>query len=131
MKKRTVTISVVPDYPALKMKMDTKVKSVDMQFAYMDIERQLNNFDQPIYIVVDLTQNDQLPLQATISGALFGPYLNPMIRGWLVVGEHTMGKHVAKQLSFWTGKEHVMWFDTCDECLDYIQDEMLEAFIID
>lgn len=122
--KRTVTVELLDNYPVINMKMEANVKSIDMQYAYMEIERNLNNFMDTVFIVVDLTQNERLPVQATIAGALFGPYLNPKIEQWLVVGEHRVGQQIAKQLSFWTGKEHVEWFACYEDCLTYVQQEI-------
>ena len=131
MYSRTVTVKLLDNYPALNMKMKANVRSIDMQYAYMEIERHLNHFMGTVFIVVDLTENEQLPIQATIAGAMFGPYLNPKIEQWLVVGEHRIGKQIAKQLLFWTGKERVEWFESCEDCLAYIQQEVQQSAMIE
>jgi hypothetical protein len=112
MPELTVSVEAINGYPALMMKWEQKASKEDIKRAYRLISEALEAASSPIYIVVDLRNNIQMPLKETVSGAFFGPYNHPKLATWLVIGGHQMARIVANSLNQMTREQRVEWFDT-------------------
>jgi hypothetical protein len=112
MSEYTVTIKAINGYPALLMTWELKATKEDIKRAYHEIMQALEQSKTPLYVVVDLRRNIQMPLKETVAGAFFGPYNHPKLGAWLVVGGHQMARIVANSLSQMTREHRVEWFDS-------------------
>jgi len=108
---------------AILMQWEATINPSDIMAAYTEIQRILEQATNPIYVVVDLTQNPQMPMRETLTGALFGPYGHPMLAQWLVAGQHNIGLMVARLLERTTGKKQVTWFNTIDDALKFVEQQ--------
>jgi hypothetical protein len=112
MSEETVTVKAINDYPALLMSWELKAKKEDIKKAYHEISQALDEAKSPMYVVVDLRRNIQMPLKETVAGAFLGPYNHPKLAAWLVIGGHRMARIVANSLSQMGREQRVEWFDS-------------------
>jgi hypothetical protein len=117
--KSTIIVKSINEM-ALLMQWEATTNRSDITAAYSEIQRVLEQATSPMYVIVDLTQNPQMPMRETLTGALFGPYGHPMLAQWLVVGKHNIGLMVARLLERTTGKKQVTWFNTIDAALEFV-----------
>ncbi|MDQ7026031.1 MAG: hypothetical protein Q9P01_01670 [Anaerolineae bacterium] len=120
----TVSIRHIDNIPALFMVWDADIKAKDVSQAYQQITTELDQSETLKYIIVDLTSNPNMPFAETLRGALYGPYKHPMLKQWLVVGDHQVGHMVSRLLFSTTGKKHVIWFDSIEDAYDHIENEV-------
>ena len=120
----TVSVSHIQDYPALLMRWDAQPSDEDIRRAYQDIKTNLDAATTRMYVIVDLTADPRMPLLPTLNGALHGPYQHPRLIKWLVAGNHSLGRIVARLLAGATGEQHVVWFNTTDNALDYVNQQI-------
>lgn len=117
----TVQVEAYQDYPAMKMTWDHLVKAEHVLESFREITRLLEKMGPGTYVIVDLLTNPKYPLTATINGALFGPFRDPRLQAWLIVGVNNplarMVEHTLKSVS---GRSNVHWFDTEAQALAYI-----------
>jgi hypothetical protein len=122
MSSATVSVEPVKDYPALVMKWQAYAKPDDIKRAYRIISEALDVAPSPIYIIVDLRENKQMPLKETVSGALFGPYSHRNLAAWFVVGGHQIARVVANSLAQVTRQHRVDWFDTEEDAYNRLKE---------
>lgn len=117
----TVRVERIDHFPAMLMMWETHVREADVLDAFQTITDILEQSDTPMYCVVDLRRNPIFPLRATLHGALFGPYRNPKLKEWLVLGSNPLARTIEKTLSSVTGRKNVSWFMSYEAVLDYLQ----------
>lgn len=120
----TVSVRQIVNFPALLMAWDAHVIPNDVSLAYQQITTELDQSETPKYIIVDLTHNPNMPLSETLQGVLSGPHKHPMLKQWLVIGDHSVGHMVANVLTITTGKGKIAWFDTLENAYDHIKTEV-------
>jgi hypothetical protein len=120
----TITVSVQPvkDYPALIMTWQKFAHPKDIRQAYRTISEALDVATSPIYVIVDLRDNMQMPLKETVTGAVFGPYNHRNLAAWFVIGTHQIARAVAGSLSQITRQHRVEWFDTEEQVYELMQE---------
>ena len=124
---RTVIVEPIENEVAILMNWQKNVQPEDVRLAYEDIMTVLQQTSTPIYVIVDLTANPQMPMSETLRGALYGPYGHPMLKQWLVVGKHQVGQVISRLLEQATRKKQVIWFDTMEEARQYLAKAEREA----
>jgi hypothetical protein len=117
----TVYAEPVEDYNALVMLWEHDIRTEDVQPAFDTITQHLNAADAPMYVLVDLLKDPQFPLLETISGALWGPFRNPMLKEWLVIGSNNLAHVIARMLMNATRRNNIRWFKSYDEAKAYMQ----------
>ncbi|MEO0594637.1 MAG: hypothetical protein AAF126_00840 [Chloroflexota bacterium] len=120
MRANTVKLEFIPQQQVIKLTLAEHVVHSDMQRAMSSILVHLEESHDKHFIVVDMTKNNVLSVQATVSSAFFGPYGHPNVAQWLIVGHHPIGKRISRQLIGWTGESRFTWFDDTASCLKYI-----------
>jgi len=115
----TVTIEPIAGYPALKMTWQHVVRESDVARAFQQITKVLDTSHRPIYVVVDLLSNPRFPITLTVQEAL-GPYRDPMLKEWLVVGSNWMAKAIESTLARITRHKNVRWFHSEADALAYL-----------
>ena len=121
MAQSTVFVDAINNLPALRMVWRKDVLKSDVTSAFQQIETKLQNTDQPLFVIVDITAKPNFPLAATINAAMFGPYRNPQLKEWLIVGTNTMAKSIERVLAGSIGRKNVRWFETEDAALAYLE----------
>jgi hypothetical protein len=120
---KTVEIEDFEGFPAIRMTWQHVVKYYDLRDAFRGIEAKLNVSTRPLYVVVDITRSPNFPLNATVAEAAAGPYRNPNLVEWLIIGSNR-GAHIVEQvLSSITGRRNVRWFKTEAEVITYLQNQ--------
>jgi hypothetical protein len=111
-KPSSISVQRLQNYPALLMKWEKLAESKDLKQAYRLINEQLRDSDKPLYVVVDLRENKNMPLAETVSGALFGPYQNPKLAACLVLGCHKTARMAARLLVNISHEDKIECFET-------------------
>jgi len=97
------------------------VTHLDVKEAFKEVDAILNKAEQEMFVVVDISTNPNFPITATVTGALFGPYRNPKLREWLIVGSNAMAHSIERTLANITGRSNVRWFTTQAEAYVYVE----------
>lgn len=118
---KTVHVEDFGEFPAVKMTWQREVNYPDLSDAFRQIEEKLNNSAQPLYVVVDITRNPNFPLNTTVAEAAAGPYRNPKLVEWLVIGSNLGARMIERLLSSITGRHNVRWFKSEAEVIAYLQ----------
>lgn len=119
--KPTVYVELLDNPVAIQMVWSRYVDKQDVANAFRDINTLLNESSKPLHIIVDLQNNPQMPVAVTLNSALFGPYRNPQLKSWLIIGSSSMGRVVENVLSSVTGRNNVQWFNNPDEVFAYLE----------
>lgn len=117
----SVEVTCLDEYPALKMSWQHKVNKSDLSPAFQKITQCLHQSNQPLYIIVDLSEDPQFPIVDTMMGALRGPFRHPRLAEWLVVGSNRAGKTIGDLLIKTTQRNNIRWFDSEAEALAYLE----------
>lgn len=118
--QKTVYIEPVEGYPAVRMVWMRVVHEADVQPAFLAIMAALDRADGQIDVIVDMTRKPNIPMQATLWGALRGPFRDKRLREWLCVGGGAVPSAIANILSGATGRKNIRWFDTEASALAHI-----------
>lgn len=120
MSDTTVTVKHI-DHQTILMVWADVVTPLDVKEAFKEVDAILNKAEQEMFVVVDISTNPNFPLSATISGALFGPYRNPKLREWLIVGSNAMAHSIERTLANIARRSNVRWFTTQAEAYAYVE----------
>lgn len=104
----------------IKMSWSNKVSDADVRNSFKQINNLLAAAKHPMFVVVDITADPNFPIAATLTGALFGPYRNPNLREWLIIGSNTAAHFIERTLSGATGRVIVRWFENESEVEAYV-----------
>ena len=119
----TVAVEFHPDSRAIRMNWQNRVREQDVRIAFEKINLVLNGHGQPLYVVVDIRANPNFPLNATITGALFGPFRNPLLQAWLIIGMNPLARIIERTLKSVTGRSNVFWFSDDAEVQAYLEQQ--------
>jgi len=110
----------------IKMTWQHRVNEIDVGRAFDKINQLLNENDGPRFVLVDISAKPQFPLMTTVHSAVAGPYRNPRLREWLIVGSNRLAHMVEKTLASVTNRRNVVWFNTEADALAYAAGSTLE-----
>lgn len=117
----SVKVTSLNGYDALKMTWQRQVAAEDIAAAFGEVTDRLNSSNKPLYVVLDLQEEPELPLKETILGALSGTYRHPRLAEWLVVGANNPAEVVGRALATMTNRDNVIWFDTEEQAIHYLK----------
>jgi hypothetical protein len=123
----TVVVEPLDDEPALRMTWQQNVTYTDLKQAFADIHKRLNESATPLYVIVDISSHPKFPLSATVAEAAAGPYRNPKLIEWLVIGSDGMARLIANLLGALTGRRNVKWFQSEAEVLAYMEERRIKS----
>lgn len=111
----------------IRMVWGHRVDERDVKLAFTEIQTLLNGVLEPRCVLVDLTNEPNMPLSATVHNALMGPYRHPKLRNWLIIESkpNRVAHVVEKFLSGATGRQNVLWFKSEDEALTAVSQGVL------
>ncbi len=122
MTSTTVTIEVLTnDPPTLLMQWQPQARGQDVHLAFETIQQHLEQSDQPMFVMVDLSQMITMPIPETVRGALNGPYRHDKLREWLVISTNAAARVVEQMLARITRRYNVRWFRNRTEALAYLE----------
>lgn len=116
------TVQVYQQNPnVIQMTWSHKVNDKDVRNSFKEVNNLLSAASHPVFITVDISADPNFPIAATLTGALFGPYRNPNLREWLIIGSNTAAQFIERTLSGATGRVIVRWFETQSEVDAYVE----------
>lgn len=121
----TIRVTRVENAPALKMLWSCNIHPPDVGPAFQDINYRLNEASKPLFVMVDIGCNPNFPIFETVIHAATGPFRNPKLREWLIIGENVGAKRIENLLTRMTGSSNVRWFDDEAEAMAYIRAQTL------
>jgi hypothetical protein len=119
----TVTVEYLNQYQAIRMTWQHKVSYIDLRDAFHSINSILNAASEPMYVIVDITSDPNFPLGATITEAASGPYRNPKLKAWLIIGSNGLARIIERILGGLTGRKNVLWFKSEAEVTAYLEQQ--------
>lgn len=116
----TVTVTPLEGRRALLMHWTKHPQKPDIRAAYQTMTECLGRSETALRIVVDVSCHPHFPIRETVSGAFWGPFRNPALAEWLVVGASGTAYTIGRALIGLSGRDNIRWFDTMDEALGYL-----------
>jgi len=123
----TVSVEVINDHGDLKMVWEAYPKDKHVSSAFDYINTSLNETHHPIYILVDLQSDPQIPLTTTIREVMSGPFRHKNLKKWLVVGRNRRAQVVARVMDTISKDSTILWFDTENEALDKLNELIAQS----
>lgn len=117
---RTVTVEPLSAENVLRMTWQKWVTEEDVYAAFKIITTALVESQNDLFVIVDLRNNPNFPLNATVTGALYGPYRNPRLKEWLIIGSNSTARLIARLLNSISRRDNIHWFNSEDEALAYL-----------
>jgi len=105
----------------IQMVWSHKVNDQDVRNSFKLVNQLLEAANHPIFVAVDISADPNFPIAATLTGALFGPYRNPNLREWLIIGSNSAARFIERTLSGATGRVIVRWFESRAEVDVYVE----------
>ena len=115
------------DLPIIRMTWDQHVHNQDVHHAFQRINALLNDSPVPLFALVDIRTNPSFPITATLDGALTGPYRNPRLKEWLIVGINPIAQMLEKIMASATGRRNVRWFENEQEAIAYVIEQQVDS----
>lgn len=119
--RQTVQVEKIDGSPAIVMRWEQDVVPTHVQAAFSRISQLLSESSEPLSVIVDIRTNPNFPLSSTITGAIFGPFRDPKLKEWLVIGSNPIAHIIERILTKATGRSNIKWFDNMAEVNEYLQ----------
>lgn len=116
----TVTVEMLHGYPALKMIWKNNIRKADVPIAFERIANFLDQSDETIHVIVDITSSPVFPLRETIGGAM-RPFGHKNMGLWLVVGSNPLARIIEGSLKLATRRDSVKWFKDLEEAMTFLK----------
>ncbi len=116
----TVTVTPVEGHPALLMQWTSAPEKRDVRDAFKTMTEMLDASAVSLRVIVDVSSNPRFPLSETISGAFWGPFRNPKLAEWLVIGASMTSHTIGRTLTSLSRRDNICWFETMDEAMRYL-----------
>ena len=108
------------NHQAMKLTWQYEINKADLHPAFHELTMALTHSSDPMYIIVDLSQDPQLPVLDTMMEALRGPFRHPKLAEWLVLGSNRSARWIADLLIRTASRNNIRWFNTMDEITAYL-----------
>jgi hypothetical protein len=89
----------------------------DVAPAFQRLTAILDNATMPVHVLVDLRSDPAIPLSATTTEVLGGPFRHKMMGEWLVIGKNWRAEMVANVITSVGLRMNITWFETTDEAM--------------
>ncbi len=116
----TVSVSRIEGHNAVKMTWQRSIAPTDVRAAFQQIVAFMEESEQPVHVVVDITSNPRFPLLDTIYGALV-PFRHRNMGFWLIIGSNRLAYTIERSLVSLTGHAIVRWLETEEDALVDLQ----------
>ncbi len=117
----TVIVEPLEGYNAVRMAWQRRVDVGDIEAAFREVLRLLDDAEAPVHFVIDIASNPSFPLLTTIQGVLSGPFAHPALGECLVIGASDMAHVFARTLDRMSVRKPVRWFASAEYALDYLR----------
>src|SRR5688572_30105678 len=92
----TVRVEPVEGYiNAYWLRWDREVKEADIAPAFHKLTAALVAADGPVYVIVDLRQDPNMPVATTMQETMAGPFRHENMGEWLVIGKNWRAEMIA------------------------------------
>lgn len=92
----------------------------DVRNAMRTINALLDKTTLPLHVIIDIRQNPDFPLWATIKETMFGPFRHPNMGYWLVLGSNKTAKFIAYVLTEVSNRASIVWFEDEASLWEYV-----------
>ena len=116
-----MTVHKIENSPVILMDWAKTNNTQDIQSAYHDVMEVVNHSNDDVYLMLDMSANSDVSIRDLLNGALNGPYTDPRVAKWLVIGKGETSRSLANTLFFITGEHKVVWFEDQDGAYDYLE----------
>jgi hypothetical protein len=96
---------------------DKQVAVEDVAPAFQKLTAILDKAEMPVHVLVDLRSDPAIPLSATTTEVLGGPFRHKMMGEWLVIGKNWRAEMIANVITKVGLRMNISWFETADEAL--------------
>ncbi len=114
----TITIEEVHPH-LLKMIWSAYIDGGDVRNAFSQICDYLEEVEDAVWVIVDITANPNLSLNNTVFTAMNAQKM-ANLEAWLVLGKNKTAEVIGRTLSAITGKKNIEWFDAETELNQYL-----------
>src|SRR5687767_1737208 len=98
--KVTVRVEPVEGYTnAYWLLWERQVKEIDIAPAFHKLTQALDAANGPVYVIVDLRQDPNMPLAATVQETMAGPFRHANMGEWLVIGQNWRAEMIANVIT--------------------------------
>ena len=104
----------------IKMTLTNSPDDQEVLQSFKSVNDMLSSAKQPMFVMTDIRANANIPITCTLTGALFGPYSNPNLREWLIIGSSSTARFIERTLTAETGRNLMRWFKDENEANNYI-----------
>lgn len=126
----TVSLTNTASPRVLKMVFQPEVVEDDLLATFKAITRYLNQTNDSVYVIVDIQARPNFLMAAVIDGALDGPFVHPRLANWLIIGHSRRGRVIEKAMTAITRRRNVLWFNSPDEALCWLQQNGIEPILL-
>src|SRR5215207_2483046 len=99
----TVTVEQFDDLNAIKMTWQRWVDDYDVSAALQTIDALLEAAEQPLYVVVDISSDPNVPLRQMLNEVIGERQGSNKLQEWLVIGTNPAGRIIERNLAKVTG----------------------------
>ena len=124
MRQSNLYVEPLAGYGALQLVWQEKADPQEISHAFESLKIYLDSYDEPVYVLVDISSKPQIPIMYTIHNVLSGIHQHKNLMQWVVVGESTAAKRVASVLNSFSGQEKIVWVGSRDEAIEHIKTEL-------
>jgi hypothetical protein len=116
----TVQVERVPEHNALKLIWRVPVRRADAALAAEVLLQDLEEFEGPFYLLVELAGDALIPTGVKISDVLREVCRHPQLAGILIYGQDTSARIISRRLTLLTSQVFIRAFSSESEALAFL-----------
>jgi hypothetical protein len=116
----TVQVERVPEHNALKLIWRVPVRRADAALAAEVLLQDLEEFEGPFYLLVELAGDALIPTGVKISDVLREVCRHPQLAGILIYGQGTSARIISRRLTLLTSQVFIRAFSSESEALAFL-----------
>lgn len=116
----TVQVERVPEHNALKLIWRVPVRRADAALAAEALLQDLEEFEGPFYLLVELAGDALIPTGVKISDVLREVCRHPQLAGILIYGQGTSARIISRRLTLLTSQVFIRAFSSESEALAFL-----------
>jgi hypothetical protein len=116
----TVQLERVPEYNALKLIWRVPVNRADADLAAEALLQDLEEGEEPVYLLVELAGDALIPTGVKISDILREACRSPRLAGMLIYGQDSSARIISRRLLLLTAEVFIRAFSSEAEALAFL-----------
>lgn len=118
----TVRVEPVEGYTnAYWLRWNKQVIEADIAPAFHKLTAALDAANSPVYVIVDLRQDPNMPVAATMQETMAGPFRHENMGHWLVIGQNWRAEMIANVITKVGLRTNITWVKTEDEAFAHLE----------